>query len=365
MSSIAAFVAPGARLIARRRPFSHEETNAIMQATRVLGLLLVLFTPLVAPASTPQQMRALLMMGYGGSEVLRIGETSIPMPASGEVQIRIRAAGVNPVDWKIRSGRLQKTSPVTLPYIPGRDVAGTVRAVGPGVTGWKAGDSVIAVLDGGGFAEYVNVPSDDVAPKPAKLSFKEAAGIPTASLAAWRTLIVNADIKQGQRVLIHGGAGGVGSTAVQLAHWRGAHVITTASEHNHGYLRSIGADEVIDYRTTRFEAVVKNVDVVLDTVGGDTLQRSPAVLREGGMLLTLVGRPPAQACSERKLRCPSPSTATRAQPSDELAKLGKLFDNGTLKMNVDAEFPLEQATKALELSERGHARGKIIVLVSD
>ncbi|MBM0107396.1 NADP-dependent oxidoreductase [Steroidobacter sp. S1-65] len=336
-----------------------------MQPTLVLSLLFVLFAPPGALASSPTKMRALLMTDYGGSEVLRIGEASVPMPSSGEVQIRIHAAGVNPVDWKIRAGRLQRTSPVTLPYIPGRDVAGIIRSVGPGVTRWKVGDSVIAVLDGGGFAEYVNVPVENVAPKPAKLSFEEAAGIPTASLAAWRTLIVNADIKQGQRVLIHGGAGGVGSTAVQLAHWRGAHVITTASERNHEYLKALGADEVIDYRTTRFEDVVKNVDVVLDTVGGETLQRSPAVLRQGGTLLTIVGRPPAEACSERKLRCPSPSTATRAQPGEELAELGKLFDQGTLKMNLDARFPLEQATKALELSEGGHARGKIIVVVVD
>ncbi len=200
-------------------------------------------------------------------------------------------------------------------------------------------------------------PAQNVARKPAKLTFEEAAGIPTASLAAWRTLITNGDIKKGQRVLIHGGAGGVGSTAVQLAHWRGAHVIATASERNHEYLKSIGADEVIDYRTTRFEDVVKNVDVVLDTVGGDTLQRSPAVLREGGTLLTIVGMPPAQACSERKLRCPTPSTATREQPGEELTKLGQLFDSGDLKMHVEAVFPLEQATKALD-AERDRPRAR-------
>jgi NADPH:quinone reductase-like Zn-dependent oxidoreductase len=150
---------------------------------------------------------------------------------------------------------------------------------------------------------------------------------------------------------------------VQLAHWRGVHVIATGSERNHEYLKSIGADEVIDYRTTRFEEAAKNVDVVLDTVGGDTLQRSPAVLREGGTLLTIVGVQPAQACSERKLRCPNPSTATREQPGEELTKLGQLFDSGDLKMSVEATFPLAQAAKALELSESGRARGKIVVQV--
>lgn len=333
-----------------------------MQLSFVPNLFVLLLASLLAEAA-PAQMRALLMTGYGGAEVLKLDEVAVPKPASGEVRIRIHAAAINPVDWKIRTGRLQRTSPVTLPYIPGRDVSGTIDAVGAGVADWKPGDKVIAVIDGGGLAEYVIAPAESVAAKPASLSFNEAAGIPTASLAAWRTLITNGDIKRGQRVLIHGGAGGVGSTAVQLAHWRGAHVIATASARNHEYLKSLGADEVIDYRTTRFEDVVKDVDVVLDTVGGDTLQRSPAVLREGGTLLTIVGRPPARACSERKLRCPNPSTATNEQPGEELTKLGQLFDSGTLKMHLEEVFPLEQATKALALSETGRARGKIIVQV--
>lgn len=336
-----------------------------MQLTFVLSLFVLLFAPFVSAEPAPAQMRALLMTGYGGSEVLKLDKVAMPTPASGEVRIRVHAASVNPIDWKIRAGKLQKNYGVTLPYVPGRDVAGIVDAVGPGVSDWKVGDKVFAVTDGGGLAEYVIAPAENVAPKPAKLTFEETAGIPTASLAAWRTLITNGDIKKGQRVLIHGGAGGVGSTAVQLAHWRGAHVIATASERNREYLNSIGADEVIDYRTTRFEDVVKNVDVVLDTVGGDTLQRSPAVLREGGTLLTIVGRQPAQACSERKLRCPNPSTATPEQPGEELAKLGKLFDSGDLKMTVEAVFALEEAAKALELSETGRARGKIIVRVID
>jgi NADPH:quinone reductase-like Zn-dependent oxidoreductase len=333
-----------------------------MHLSFVLGLFVLSFASSTA-AAAPAQMRALVMTGYGGSDVLELDAVAVPAPASGEVRIRIHAAAINPVDWKIRTGRLQRTSPVTFPYIPGRDVSGTIDAIGPGVAGWKSGDNVMAVVTGGGLAEYVIATANSVAAKPANLSFNEAAGIPTASLAAWRTLITNGDVRKGQRVLIHGGAGGVGSTAVQLAHWRGAHVIATASARNHEYLKSIGADEVIDYRTTRFEDVVKNVDVVLDTVGGDTLQRSPAVLREGGTLLTIVGQPPAPACTERKLRCPSPSTATRAQPSEELAQLGQLFDKGVLKMHVEAVFALEQATQALELSETGRARGKIIVQV--
>lgn len=336
-----------------------------MQLPFVLSLLIFLLAPFAEAATAPTQMRALLMTGYGASDVLRVDRIAVPTPASGEVRIRIHAASVNPIDWKIRSGRLQRNYSVNLPYIPGRDVAGIVDAVGAGVTRWKVGDAVVAVTGGGGLAEYVIAPADNVASKPTKLSFEQAAGIPTASLAAWRTLITNGDIKRGQRVLIHGAAGGVGSTAVQLAHWRGAHVIATASERNHDYLKSIGADEVIDYRTTRFEDVVKDVDVVLDNVGGDTLQRSPAVLKEGGTLLTIVGMPPAQACSERKLRCPTPSTATQQKPGEELTQLGQLFDSGTLQMSVEKVFPLEQAAQALELSETGRARGKIVVRVID
>lgn len=334
-----------------------------MQLTFVISLFLVLLAPVASADTAPAKMRALLMTGYGGPEVLKLDEVATPTPSRGEVRIRVHAAAVNPVDWKIRSGKLQRNYAVELPYIPGRDVAGTIDAIGSGVTGWKVGDSVVAVTGGGTLAEYVIAPAENVARKPAKLTFAQAAGIPTASLAAWRTLITNGDIKSGQRVLIHGGAGGVGSTAVQLADWRGAHVIATASTRNHEYLKSIGADEVIDYRTTRFEDVAKNVDVVLDTVGGDTLQRSPAVLREGGTLLTIVGIQPAQACSERKLRCPTPSTATDERPGAELTKLGQLFDSGALKMEIEAVFPLEQATQALELSETGRARGKIVVQV--
>lgn len=155
-----------------------------MQPSFALSLLILLLSPFVLADPAPAQMRALLMTGYGGSEVLRIEDVAVPTPSSGEVRIRVHAAGVNPIDWKIRSGRMQSNYRVTLPYIPGRDVAGTVDAVGPGVTRWEVGDRVFALVGGGGLAEYVIAPIDNVASKPSKLSFEEAAGIPTASLAA-------------------------------------------------------------------------------------------------------------------------------------------------------------------------------------
>jgi NADPH:quinone reductase-like Zn-dependent oxidoreductase len=308
------------------------------------------------------------MHDYGSSDVLKVEQAPVPKPAAGQVRIRIHAAGVNPVDWKVRAGRLKRNTALTLPHILGRDVAGTIDAVGNGVGRWKIGDPVIALIPlkpagGGAFSEYVVVTAKDVAPKPARLSFEEAAGIPVAALAAWRTLIEVADVQRGQRVLIHGGAGGVGSVAVQLAHWRGAHVIATASERNHEYLKSIGADETIDYRTTRFEDVVKDADVVLDTVGADTLQRSVGVVREGGMLLSIVGMPSPQACGERKIRCPNPDDNEPEHAGERLGSIGKLYDSGQLKMTLQTVLPLEQAGKALELSEAGHTRGKIVLRV--
>jgi NADPH:quinone reductase-like Zn-dependent oxidoreductase len=339
-----------------------------MQLTFLLSVSILLFATSAAASQSPTQMRAVRMHDYGSSEVLRVEQAPVPIPAAGHVRIRVHAAGVNPVDWKVRAGRLKRNVPLPLPHILGRDVAGTIDAVGSGVTRWKAGDQVIALIPlkpvgGGAFSEYVVVAAKDVAPKPARLSFEEAAGIPVASLAAWRTLIEVADVQRGQRVLIHGGAGGVGSAAVQLAHWRGAHVIATASERNHEYLKSIGADATIDYRTTRFEDVAKNMDVVLDTVGADTLQRSVAVVREGGMLLSIVGMPSAQACSERKIRCPDPDDGEPDHAGERLEKISQLYDSGKLKMTLQTVLPLEQAGKALELSETGHTRGKIILRV--
>lgn len=336
-----------------------------MRRTLVLGASLLLSSAATIADQPAQRMQALRMHEYGTSGVLRVEEAPAPTPKTGEVRIRVHAAGVNPIDWKVRSGRLQKSFPVPLPYTPGRDIAGTIDELGSGVTGWKVGDAVIANSSGGGFAEYAVVAAGDVARKPTKLSYEEAAGIPVAALTAWRTLIETADVKKDQRVLIHGGAGGVGSIAVQLAHWRGAHVIATASERNHEYLKSIGADEVIDYRTTRFEDAAKNIDVVLDTVGGETLARSPAVLRDGGMLLSIAGVPSAQACSDRKIQCPAWSARNPDYAGEQLEKVGQLFDAGHLKTTIEAVFPLDEAAQALELSETRRARGKIIVKVRD
>lgn len=328
--------------------------------TLIMGITL-------ADRSPAPQMRAYRMLDFGGPEVMRLESVPIPEPGPGYVRIRIHAASVNPIDWKIRSGSLKERYPVTPPYIPGRDVAGIIDALGAGVDQWKVGDAVMAILElqppgGGAFSEYVLVSATDIALKPASLSFEVAAGVPLVSLTAWRAVIEAANVQAGQRVLVHGGAGGVGSLAVQLAHWRGAHVIATASARNHEYLKSIGAAEMLDYRTTRFEDALSDVDVVIDTVGGDTLERSPVVLRQGGKLVSVVGVLAPARCAQLNIHCPD-LYGHQATAGERLARIGPLFDSGDLGLHVDAVYPLEALNDALAHNETGHTRGKVIVRV--
>lgn len=207
-------------------------------------------------------------------------------------------------------------------------------------------------------AEYVTVPVSEIVAKPAAFSMTEAAAYPTVSVAAWRYLIEAAAVQRGERVLVQGGAGGVGSVVVQLAKARGAHVIATASAANHAFLRQIGADETIDYRKTRFEDVVRDVDVVVDTVGGETLARSASVLRDGGRLVTLVGSVPAELCAAGRIVCPAtpPWDVQRG-----LAYVAPLIDAGTLRIHIDRSFPLESVAAAVEHNRSGRTRGKVVV----
>lgn len=314
-------------------------------------------------ADAPADMRAVVLHTFGEAGAMSLDRVAIPQPAAGEVRIRVVAAGVNPIDWKIRTVSRYNSRP--LPRILGFDVSGTIDAVGSGVTTWKIGDEVIAALQSavqGGYAEYTVVSTDSVAAKPKSLSFEEAAGLPTAVTTVWPFLLDAGQLKSGQRLLIQGAAGGVGSVAVQVAHARGAHVIGTASAANHDYLRSIGADEVIDYRTEKFEDKAKNVDIVFDTVGGETLERSYAVVRPGGTLIAIAGRVSAEKCQAAGILCP---TATREgkSPGKMLAEAAALADAGKLKVNVERVFPLEEAFAAQELNRAGHTRGKIILKI--
>jgi len=232
-------------------------------------------------------MKAIRIHQYGGPEVLAQVEMQCPTPGPDEVLIKVRAASVNPLDWKMRAGLVKKIFPLTFPATLGRDVSGTVEEAGDNVTQFKRGDEVYALVSGG-YAEYVVAKETAVAKKPRTLDHVQAAAVPAVGLTALQALFEVAQLSAGQKVLIHAAAGGVGNFAVQLAKARGAYVIGTASSKNHPLLNELGVDQAVDYRKTRFEDVVREVDVVLDTVGGETQERSFKVLKKGGILVSLV-----------------------------------------------------------------------------
>jgi len=313
-----------------------------------------------------ENMKAVQVHNYGGPEVLRFEDAPRPTPASGELLIRVYAASVNAIDWKARAGYVKDYIPLPLPFIPGWDVSGIVEAVGSGVAKFKKGDEVYARPDGtrngkGTYAEYVVVKETEAALKPKSIDHVHAAAIPVVALTAWQALFDQAGLSKGQKILIHGAAGGVGSIAVQLAKWKGAHVIGTASGHNQAFLRELGVDEPIDYEKTRFEDVVHDVDVVLDTLGGDTQKRSWKVLRKGGILVSIVAPPSADEAAKHGVR--STFFSAHSSPS-QLSEIAKLVDAGKLKPIVETVLPLFDARRAHELSETGHARGKIVLKVA-
>src|SRR5438552_10859432 len=239
-----------------------------------------------------QTMRAVQVHHYGGPEQLKLEEKPRPQPQTGEVLVRVYAAGVNPIDWKIRQGLMKESRPVTFPYTPGIEVAGLVEDIGPTETTFEIGQAVFGQIAEGAYAEFLTVPVEALALKPKTLNFVEAATVPVGATTAWRALFDNGRLTSGQRVLIQGAAGGVGLFAVQLAKWKGAQVICTASTANLDFVRSLGADTVVDYTTTPVESVVQDVDLVLDGVGGETLLSSLATIRHGGTLISLAGLPP-------------------------------------------------------------------------
>jgi NADPH:quinone reductase-like Zn-dependent oxidoreductase len=306
-------------------------------------------------------MRAIRIHGYGGPEVLRYEDVPRPVPGEGEVLVRVAAAAVNPLDWKVRSGRSPLWPPHTFPLILGFDVAGVVEAVGTGVTGFAVGDEVFGSPDMGGYAEYAIVPAARLAHKPHTLDAVQAAALPVAGLTAWQALFDTAHLQAGQTILIHGAAGGVGHLAVQLAKWRGAAVIGTASSRNLDFLHRLGADEVVDYTTTRFEEVAHAVDVVLDIVGGETFRRSWAVLRPGGILVSLNTPPSFEPAAAQGVQLCELGVELEAE--SELAELARLADAGHIKPEIATVLPLADVRQAHVLSESRHVRGKIVLRV--
>jgi NADPH:quinone reductase-like Zn-dependent oxidoreductase len=310
-------------------------------------------------------MKAIRIHNHGGPEVLQYEDAPRPQIRKGEVLVRVHAAGVNPLDWKVRAGLLNGSVQHKLPLIPGWDVSGVVDEVGAGASQFKRGNEVFAMADptrDGAYADYIAVREAAVAMKPKSLHHVRAAATPVSALAAWRSLFDLGQLQPGQRILIHGGSGGVGHFAVQLAKWKGAYVLATASTKNQELLRKLGADETIDYTTQEFEDVAHKIDIVLDTIGGEIQERSWPVLKKGGALISLV-QPPSE---EKANRFGVRGIMSSVQPNGaQLTKIAKLVDSAKLRPTVDRILPLSEARRAHELGQSGHVRGKIILRVKD
>jgi len=308
-------------------------------------------------------MKAVCIYSYGGPGVLVYNDAPVPRPQKGEVLVRVHAAGINPVDWKIREGHLKEMLHHTLPLVLGWDMSGVVEVVGSGVIHMRVGDEVFSHPDisrDGAYAEFIVIKESEVALKPKSIDYIHAAALPLAGLTAWQTLFDAGGLKAGQRVLIHAAAGGVGHLAVQLAKEKGAQVIGTASARNHDFLRKLGAEQIIDYKTVRFEEAVQPVDVVIDTMGGEIQERSWKVLKRGGVLVSIVSPPSAEIATAHGVR----QAFVLTQPNaGQLAEIAKLVDADKLKAIVETIMPLSDATRAQEVSERGHTRGKIVLRV--
>ncbi|MFI6007289.1 NADP-dependent oxidoreductase [Streptomyces sp. NPDC051243] len=314
--------------------------------------------------STVNTMRAISQDALGGPEVLKEVELRRPAPRPNEVLVRVRAAGVNPTDWKHRQTGGFLGEP---PFVLGWDVSGVVEAVGIGVARFKPGDEVFGMLPypfgHGSHAEYVSAPARVFAHKPASIDHTQAGALPLVSLTAWQALVEYADLRPGQRVLVHAAAGGVGHVAVQIAKARGAYVIGTASAGKHEFLRGLGADELIDYRETDFAEAVKDVDVVLDTLGGETSVRSLRVLRPGGVVVSIlpVGSDEFHEEAER-LGVRSVRMLVDADRAD-LRAIADLVEKGALRAEIAGTFPLADAAEAHALGDTGRTTGKLVLTV--
>jgi NADPH:quinone reductase-like Zn-dependent oxidoreductase len=329
----------------------------------VVGMLLVsAFDAAAFAQSASPTMKAIVIHSYGGPEVLRYEDAPRPELKPNQVLIRVMATAVNPVDVAIREGHFKDGA---LPLIPGMDVAGFVEQTGAQATKFKRGDAVFAYLsfqEQGGYAQFAVAGDDEVALKPKAIDFEKAAAVPLAATTAWQALVDKAQLKAGQTVLIQGGSGGVGSFAVQIAKARGARVIATASSANQAMLKQLGVDQSIDYTTTKFEDVVKNVDVVLNAVRGDSLTRSYGVVKKGGIIVSITGPPDEAELEKHGIR----GTGMMAHPDAKvLDELGRLIEANKIKPIVSSVLPLSEAASAQEQVATTHTRGKIVLNVGD
>lgn len=309
-----------------------------------------------------QMIQAIRVHHYGGPEQLRLEQIPRPQPQAGEVLLRVHASGVNHPDWLMRQGLLKELLPVQFPYIPGFELAGVVEEVGPGVTTLNVGQAVFGQHLKGTYTQYAAVPAETLAPKPETLNFVEAATLALCATTAWQGLVEHGKLTADQRVLVQGAAGGVGHFAVQLARLLGAHIIGTTATANVDFVRSLGAETVIDYTSTSVEDAVQDVDLVFDTVGKETLPSSLRVLKRGGILISIdaqaaiAGLPSQEQAKELGVH----AVVFGASPTTEcLQNLAQLIDQGQMKVEVSADFPLREAAQAHQLLQSRHGRGRM------
>ncbi|WP_372369662.1 NADP-dependent oxidoreductase [Candidatus Uabimicrobium sp. HlEnr_7] len=313
-------------------------------------------------------MRAMIIEEFGGEEKIKSVDVPKPQPQDNEILVKIAYAGVNPVDWKIREGMIEQLLPHVFPIILGWDMAGTVESIGSKVSSYKVGDKVYGYcrkpqVQHGCYAEYITVDEEAIALLPEKLNFAEAAGIPLVGLTAWQCLFDFANLQAGETVLIHAGAGGIGSLAIQFAKHKGAKVYTTASAKNHEYVKNLGADYVIDYNTSDFVDVIlqeepQKLNVVYDTVGGETQQKSAALIKEGGTLVSIVSPPDESLAPNIK------SGFVFVSPNaKQLKEISNLIKEDKVQIPAITEMKLEEAAEALRINREGHVRGKLVLKV--
>lgn len=307
-------------------------------------------------------MQAVRIHQYGGPEVLQLEQIPVPKPTSDEVLIRVHATGVLPVDWAYRQGLMKKYVPLQFPFISGSAVAGVIEEVGSNVTKFQKGQAVFGRANQGSSAEYITTTTETITNLPHNLSFQQAATVSGGATTAWMALFAHGNLQSGQRVLVHAAAGGVGSFAVQFAKWKGAEVIGTCSTANVDYVKSLGVDTVIDYKTTSFEDIVQDVDLVLDGVGGETLKRSYSLVKQGGTLLSLVDVPSQEKAKQLGIHA---RFSNELAPDTVFQKIAQLMAEGQVKATIAKEFQLHEIKQAHELCQTGHGRGRIVLSIGE
>jgi NADPH:quinone reductase-like Zn-dependent oxidoreductase len=338
-----------------------QRSNRALACIR-LTILAIVFC-CTARADEKPMMKAVVAHEYGAPEVLKFEDVPRPEPKEDEALVRVIASGVNPADPLTLSGKYAKEFGTHLPLIPGYDIAGVVEKTGAKITKLKIGDAVYGYPTfGGGWADYITVKEWEVAVKPKSLNFVEAAAVPMGALTAWQALVDVAKLQPGQTILIHGASGGVGSFAIQIAKARGARVIATASTANQDLLKQLGADVAVDYTTTRFEDVAKDVDAVLDPVGKETLARSYDVVKKGGIVMSLVTLPDRAELKKHGIHGAAISVDSDAE---DLAEIAQLIDAGKIKPIVTQVLPLNEAIAAQQQAATHHTRGKVVLRIAD